>query len=129
MALAYLLELNLAGIILAGIASGLLFGALFGLSMAPSLQPTTVRVAFEDQNEFLSIVHAALDNLSYLPKSQSESLHTYKPSWRAGVLAGEISVAMQDGRGALMGPSMYIRRLAREIDRSHSRRGGSTASG
>jgi len=90
---------------------GLFFVLSIGVGMAFSMKAVTISVTFRDKKAFLSRLNIVLAEIDYHPVSQTESFLTYKPSFQAGLLAGRISVQIDDNSATLVGPNWYIKKL------------------
>lgn len=98
-----------------GLVGGLVFGVLFGLMMGLFFQGMTATVAFSNEKEFRAQLNVAMAQLGYNPASQAENFLTYKPSLQAGLAAGRISVQVREGEAVVVGPRMYVRKLATRL--------------
>ncbi|MBI4801205.1 MAG: hypothetical protein HY796_01660 [Elusimicrobia bacterium] len=90
---------------------GLVFVLSIGVGMAFTMKAITVPVTFQDRKAFLSRLNVVLAEIDYHPVSQIGSFLTYKPSFQAGLLAGNISVQIDDNSATMVGPSCYIKKL------------------
>jgi len=98
-----------------GIWGGIAFGLLFGFVMAFFMKAVTISVTFQDKKAFLSRINVALAEMGYHPQSQNESFLTYKPSFQAGLLAGNISVSIENSSVTIVGPNAYIKKLQKRL--------------
>ena len=98
-----------------GILAGLLFGMIFGFIMAFLMQGDEITVAFEDENQFRERLDVALSLIGYRKGEQKRSSFTYKPTWRAGILAGRIWVELNERSASIHGPQSYLKRLQRKL--------------
>ncbi len=98
-----------------GIWGGIAFGLLFGFVMAFFVKAVTISVAFQDKEAFLQRLNVALAELGYHPQSQTKTFLTYKPSFQAGLLAGKISVQIEQSSATIVGPSTYLKKLQKRI--------------
>ena len=94
---------------------GIAFGLLFGFVMAFFMKAVTTSVTFQDKKVFLSRLNVALAEIGYYPQSQTESFFTYKPSFQAGLLAGKISVQIENSSATIVGPNTYIKKLQKRL--------------
>jgi hypothetical protein len=53
----------------------------------------------------------ALAQLGYSPESQGAGFVTYKPSFQAGLLAGKISMLIEESSAVIVGPKLYVEKL------------------
>lgn len=98
-----------------GIWGGIAFGLLFGFAMAFFVKAVTISVTFQDKKTFLSRINLALAEMGYHPQSQNENFLTYKPSFQAGLLAGNISVSIENSSATIVGPNSYIKKLQKRL--------------
>lgn len=94
---------------------GIAFGLFFGFLMAFSMKAASISETYQDKQAFLARLNVVLAQMGYHPRSQTESLATYKPSLRAGLLAAEISVQMGDSSCTIVGPNSYIKKLQKRL--------------
>jgi hypothetical protein len=94
-----------------GIYGGIAFGLLFSLIMSFFMKSATISLTFRDKADFLARLNIALAEIGYHPESQAENFLTYKPSVKAGLLAGKISVQIIDSSLTIVGPKTYIKKL------------------
>jgi len=98
-----------------GVWGGIAFGLLFGFVMAFFMKAVTISVPFQDKEAFLSKLNIALAEIGYHPESQTEGFLTYKPSFQAGLLAGKISIQIEQTSAKVVGPSTYVQKLQKRI--------------
>jgi hypothetical protein len=98
-----------------GILYGISFGLLLGLIGAFYLKVLTISIPFKDKKAFLSKLNINLAELDYHPEFHGENLLTYKPSFKSGFLAGKITVQIEKNSVRIVGPSMYVKKLNKEI--------------
>ncbi len=110
-----MMGLEFGQVLRVGIWSGIAFGLLFGFVMAFFMKAITISVAFQDKESFLSRLNVALAELGYHPQSQTETFLTYKPSFQAGLLAGKISVQIEQSSATIVGPLTYLKKLRKRI--------------
>ena len=94
-----------------GIWAGTGFGLIFGFVMAIYMRSITIHIEYDHQTNFLTRINLILDNLGYHPDFEDDAIHVYKPSMRAGILSGKISIQMNAGSAAISGPSAYLRKI------------------
>lgn len=93
------------------IPGGLMFGLLFGLTMAAFLKGVTITVNVRDKDEFVSQINVAMSQIGFNPATASGNFLTFKPSFQAGLLSGNFSVAIQGNKATIVGPGMYVKKL------------------
>ena len=98
-----------------GIWCGIFFGLLFGFVMAFFMKAVTIFIKFQEKEAFLSRLNVALAEMGYHPESQSETFLTFKPSFQAGLLAGKISVQIEQNSVTIVGPNTYIKKLQKRL--------------
>ena len=98
-----------------GIWHGIAFGLVSGFVMAFFIKAVTISVTFQNKKTFLSRLNVGLAEIGYHPESQTESFLTYKPSFQAGLLAGKISVQIEDNSSTIVGPNTYIKKLQKRL--------------
>jgi len=98
-----------------GIWSGIAFGLLFGFIMAFFMKAVTISIKFQKKEAFLSQLNVALAEMGYHPESQTETFLTFKPSFQAGLLAGKISVQIEQNTATIVGPNNYIKKLQQRL--------------
>lgn len=94
-----------------GLIAGLLFGLFFGPLTVFFIKGETATVEVRDASDFVSRLNAATAKLGYDPVTQAEDFFSYKPSLRAGVAAGWISVRLHEGQAFIVGPKTYLKKL------------------
>jgi len=99
------------------IITGLTFGLFFGLAMAPKFKGKTVEVEFEDKSKFVNRANISLAEAGYSPTIQSGTLLQFKPTFRAGLAAGQISIALRENAATIVGPVVYVNKIAKSIGR------------
>ena len=107
----FMMGLEFGAVFRVGIWGGIAFGLLFGFVMAFFMKAVTISVTYQDKEAFLARLNAALAEIGYHPQSQTESFMIYKPSSRAGFLAGKISVQIEDGSCTIVAPGTCIKIL------------------
>lgn len=107
---------------LMALGSGVGFGVLFGFAMAFFLKAATLEVDFDDRKRFLSSLDAACEEIGYHPGTRTKRSLTYTPSMRAGLLAGRISVELDEDLATIVGPAMYVKKLKRHFKRRRKNR-------
>jgi hypothetical protein len=98
-----------------GIWGGIGFGLLFGFIMAFFMKAVTISMKFQEEEAFVSQLNVALAEMGYHPESQTEAFLTFKPSFQAGLLAGKISVQIEQNSVAIVGPNTYIKKLQQRL--------------
>ncbi len=88
-----------------------MFGLLFGLTMAAFLKGVTITVNVRDKDEFVSQINVAMSQIGFNPATASGNFLTFKPSFQAGLLSGNFSVAIQGNKATIVGPGMYVKKL------------------
>ncbi len=97
------------------LAGGAFFGIFFGLIMAALFRGETATVPAAPEPAFVRRLDVATAEVSYFPASRAAGYYVYKPSLRAGLLAGRISVAVGDGTATIVGPKLYVGRLLKRL--------------
>ncbi len=95
--------------------TGLLFGGLFGFIMAFFMKGEAFSVPVQDRGAFLTRLNTALAGIGYELESQTERFLTFRPTARAGILAGKVHVQMDPGSATIVGPSTHIKKLRMRI--------------
>jgi hypothetical protein len=98
-----------------GITAGVLFGICFGLVMGVMFKDEVVPVDIADERDFLSELGAAISEIGYKPADHSDVIFGYKPTLRAGLAAGRISVVLHEGQAIFVGPTYYVKKLLRSL--------------
>jgi len=93
------------------VASGILFGLLFGGAMTWVMKTEMYRAPVTDRQDFLYRTNTMLAKLGYVQESGSDAFFTYKPTFRAGLLAGKITITLGRDEAAIVGPAMHLKRL------------------
>jgi len=101
-----------------GLGAGFFGGVFFGLAMAFFIRAETVTVTIQDMAAFVSRLNVAASQLGFFPASQTADFFTYKPSFQAGLLAGRISVQIDDTEATTVGPRIYVARLQKKLSGS-----------
>ena len=96
---------------LGGIWVGIGFGLIFGFVMAFYMKAMTITMNYEDKTIFTAHLKLILIDLGYRPEIQGGNFLSYKPSVRAGIFSGKISVQLYDDSATIMGPSAYIKKI------------------
>jgi len=97
------------------IPGGLLFGLLFGFIMAAFLKGSTITVTVGDRDDLITRINVAMSQIGYNPATESANFLTFRPSFQAGLLAGRFSVVIQGNSATIVGPSAYIKKLAKRL--------------
>jgi hypothetical protein len=99
------------------IVGGLAFGILFGFVIASFMKAVTISIEFQEQEKeaLLSQLNVALAEMGYHPESQTDTFLTFKPSFQAGLLAGKISVQIEQNSVTIVGPNTYIKKLQQQL--------------
>ncbi len=97
------------------VLSGFTFGLLFGLIMSALIRGETMSVTFTERQEFLGRLNTRLAEIGYNPDTQTDTFLTFKPSFQAGLLAGKISVQINDSSAIIVGPKMYLKKLMKYL--------------
>jgi len=86
-----------------GFFLGIIFGAFFTGDM------TTV--VFTVRDEFEARLYTAMSEYGFVPERDTPDLLSFRPSTRAGLGVGRISVAVGEGTATIVGPVRYVRKL------------------
>ncbi len=97
------------------IVAGLLFGLVFGLAMAPKFKGKTVVIEVDNKSEIVDKLIVASAELGYSISRQSDTLLHFKPSMRAGLAAGAITVTFTGGTATIIGPAIYVTGISRKL--------------
>jgi|GEM_PF-1401683 hypothetical protein len=97
------------------IPAGLAFGFFMGLILAIFMRGDTITVPFQNAQEFVSRINVAMSQIGYNPATSAADFLTFKPSFQAGFLSGRMSVVLQGNRATVVGPAMYVKKLARSL--------------
>jgi hypothetical protein len=101
---------------LAGIRGGAAVGLLTGFVLAFLMKGVAISESYEDKRAFLARLDVALAAIGYYPQLQTESFMTYKPSsFEAWLLAGSISVRIEETSCTIVGPKIIIKRLRERL--------------
>ena len=103
------------------LAGGLAFGACFGLAMARRFQGESASVPSGAHDVFVRRLDVATAEIAFFPESRTVGYYVYKPSFHAGLLAGRIAVSVGEDRATIVGPTIYVRRLLKRLQRDLSR--------
>ncbi|MGP1384833.1 MAG: hypothetical protein ACTS2F_14805 [Thainema sp.] len=98
-----------------GIWIGIAFGVSFGFTTAFLLKVKTVSVVIQNRKTFVARMNIKLAELDYHPEHQFEDFWTYKPSFQAGLLAGRLSIQLEQHSATIIGPSVYVNKLRKRI--------------
>lgn len=98
-----------------GIWIGVIFGLCFGLITASLLKVKTISVPIPDRRAFIARMNIRLAELDYHPEHQFENFWTFKPSFQAGILAGRLSVQIEQNSAIIIGPSVYVNKLRKHL--------------
>jgi hypothetical protein len=90
---------------------GLIFGLLFGAIIAALLRQIVITLPFHTLPDFQARLQYAMSQIGYRLSLQSGNMLTFKPEFRAGLLAGSITVQLLQDTAAILGPWQYMRRL------------------
>ncbi len=110
-----MMGLEFGQVLRVGIWSGIAFGLLFGFIMAFFMKAVTIFIKFQEKEAFLSRLNVALAEIGYHPESQTETFLNFKPSFQAGLLAGKISVQIEESSVTIVGPNTYIKKLQKRL--------------
>lgn len=94
-----------------GLVGGVLFGLFFGVFMAFKFKGETATVEVGGKRDFGRRLNAAMSELGYRLAANVEDSFTFKPSFRAGLAAGKISVHMEERSAVIVGPKTYVKKL------------------
>lgn len=108
-------ETELGELIKLGAMAGLLFGLLFGFVMALLMQGYNTSMNFTDRAHFLERLTLNLSAMGYKVGAEQNGHVMFKPTWRAGILAGRITVDIGEGVATVSGPQAYVKRLQRRL--------------
>jgi len=109
-------DLPFADLLRAGIIAGLLFGLVFGFVMAFIMQGASVDITFSDKDRMKAQLDVALPLMGYRLRSRDNGMMIYSPTWRAGILAGRVTVQLENNTATISGPQTYVRRLQRRLE-------------
>ena len=99
-----------------GMLQGLGGGVLFGAVMGTLMRGETLTVSMSDPKAFVPRVNIAAAQLGYRPSFVTENQLCFRPSWQAGLLAGELLVQLRGDDAVVGGPRMYVRRLLTRLE-------------
>ena len=109
------MQVDFGSVLPYGLGAGGGFGLLFGFVMAFFMRGIETSLPIRDRDEFLKRLRPTLAQLGYYPESESQSFLTFKPSFQAGLLAGRISVQLQENGAQIVGPVTYVKKLMRRL--------------
>lgn len=98
-----------------GLGAGLFFGIFFGLTMGFFVKGETISIKTPDQRQFVSRLKAAMAELGYNRGERNGDCWTFKPSVKAGLAAGRISIQFMEDKAVLVGPKMYLEKLRKRL--------------
>jgi hypothetical protein len=98
-----------------GLAAGVLFGVLFGLAMGAIMYGVTATVPVADPDRFITRLYAALAEMGYEPTGAADRLLFFRPSLKAGLMAGRITVQAGSTTATIVGPKNYVLKLKKKL--------------
>lgn len=100
----------------ASVGVGVGFGLFFGFLNAFNYKSSTISISFQNRDDFLSRLNAAIKELGFRPESQSQNTFIYKrDAFREKLMSPRISFRLEQNSTTIVGPALYIRRLQRKI--------------
>jgi hypothetical protein len=99
-----------------GMLGGVVFGVVFGATIGAFLRGETLAISVSDRQAFLARINIAAAQLGYVPTFATESHVSFRPSWHAGLLAGRLSVQLREHDAVVVGPRLYVKRLALRLE-------------
>ena len=84
------------------------FAGCWGLFTGTMFVGVMREVPAPEWSRFVSDLNAATSRLGYRPSSVSDHLLEYSPRWRAGFLAGRVSVQRRDDTAVIVGPRTHV---------------------
>jgi serine/threonine protein kinase len=100
---------------LAAVAAGLFVGVVFGLVMAIFLKGDVFRHTFGDARAFVASLTQLLARMGYALEKGEAGRLSFKPTFKAGLLSGKITVQMEGNQATVVGPSVYLNNLRRGL--------------
>ena len=108
-----LMWLVLGGPLEIHVVSGMAFGLLFGGVMGFLFKSAELRLPVTGPEHAMDDLQMILAGLGYFPKSDLGGVVQFAPSFQAGLMAGRITVRRSDAAFDIVGPSMYLGKLAK----------------
>ena len=109
----FLMWLVQGGSLPAQIAGGVVFGILFGGVMGLFLKVAELRLGSTGPRQGMDDLQLAMAGISYFPKSELGGVVQFAPSFQAGLAAGRITVRKSEAEYEIVGPKMYLAKLAK----------------
>jgi len=103
-----------------GMAGGLLFGLTFGGIAATMLRGRRLVLRVRGRDAALARIQLLLAELGYHSCGGSQQSLSFRPSFRAGLLAGRMNIFINDKVSVVVGPAIYIWMLERKLLRARS---------
>jgi hypothetical protein len=98
-----------------GMLLGLAAGAMFGAVMARFMRGVTCIVGVPEPKAFIQNINIAAAQLGYRPSFATEQQFCFRPTWQAGLLAGQILVQLRDHEAVVVGPRIYVGRFVKRL--------------
>lgn len=100
----------------AGAGVGVGFGLFFGFLNAFNYKASTISISFQNRDDFLPRLNAAINELGFRPESKSRNISIYKrTAFRDKLMKPRISVQMEQNSATIVGPAGYIGKLRKKI--------------
>lgn len=116
-------DLSFRDIAAQGLIAGAEFGVVFGFFAALMVRDARITLPLHpDRNACIERLDAALASLGYGSGTRTEAQWVLRPSFRAGRLAGNVTVEFEEPMALITGPAIHLRRLKRALEHEPSRR-------
>lgn len=109
-------QLSFGAVLPIGLGAGVAFGVLYGVAVAFLFKGQTATIDVADRKDFVARLDVATSQLGYRPATHTEDFLTYRPSLRAGLASGRISVQMRDETALIVGPKVLVKKLLRRLE-------------
>ncbi|MBI2930655.1 MAG: protein kinase [Planctomycetes bacterium] len=94
-----------------GLVSGALAGVIFGSLMARRLRGATFSIRLRKKSDLHAIISQTLSQMGYSQATTFARFWAYRPSFRAGLLSGDIAVQLLEHEAVVGGPWIVLKRL------------------
>ncbi|MCK9319907.1 hypothetical protein [Methanoculleus sp.] len=91
--------------------TGISFGILFALFMTPLLKTDKKIIHLTSKNTITKIKEKLIIDLGYTIEYESKNLYIFKPTFHAGLIAGRISITINQKTATITGPKLYVTKI------------------
>lgn len=97
------------------ISSGFVMALFAGAMAMFNTKRKTIKTSFENKEEFINELNIFLFKIGYTKDFNQDNFFSYKPSFRGGILSGNINITLNQHDAEFTGPNIPIKKLEKVL--------------